>query len=111
MTEFQVHYLSLQQENKILESFKVYLEPYFESKSRDVEYGPDRINLSPTQGVLKLYNVANVRGTGFTMYKNWEISIDLKLKHNYSNKYRNVFQFNPIIDVAQVPGAASTSFQ
>ena len=48
------------------------------------------VALSPKEGVL---SKANVLGTGFTMYKKWEISVDLKLKRNDADKFRNVFQF------------------
>ena len=48
------------------------------------------VNLSPKQGVL---SASNVLGTGFTMYKNWEISVDLRLKQNANTFFSNVFQF------------------
>ena len=46
--------------------------------------------MTPTSGVL---SVANLLGTGFTMYKSWEISVDLKLNRNNGHSWRNVFQF------------------
>ena len=44
----------------------------------------------PTSGVL---SVANVLGTGFTLYKSWEISVDLRLNRNSGGSWMNVFQF------------------
>ena len=46
------------------------------------------VNLSPKEGVL---SAANVLGNGFTMYKTWELSVDLKLERNDDvHKWGNV---------------------
>ena len=58
------------------------------------------VGLSPTDGVLK---VANVIGTGFTIYKTYEISVDLKLRSNNANAFTNVFQFTVTVQSQSFP--------
>ena len=48
------------------------------------------VNLINKEGVL---SAGNVLGSGFTLYKNWEISVDLKLKRNNNEFFTNVFMF------------------
>ena len=53
------------------------------------------VNLSPKEGTL---SAANVLGNGFTIYKTWELSVDLKVKRNDDSKWANVFIFTVTVE-------------
>ena len=42
-----------------------------------------KVNLTPTQGAICRYN--ELSGSGFNLYKNYKISVDLKLHRNTDN--------------------------